>query len=296
MLAGLNKRTILASIAVVLLAGFSATYLANTLLASPPFSATASSQTAADPTAPAPRDSKATADVTSTVELSETQVHSVTIETVGTHRFPVETKAVGAVAYHERYTAHNAHSYMLPWRTDNDMEEDDDASPKVSAKVVVANVAESDSPIVHVEQPVAVKVLAYPDRVFEGKVFALGGTVWDSGGNPAVDPNTHRITIRCAVADPKNELHPGMLANVVIQVREPAESLAIPMNGVVRKGDGTMTAWVTKDRRHFEERTIKVGLQHNGYDQILVGLKPEELVATDGAIFLNNLLYAPPSD
>ena len=35
-----------------------------------------------------------------------------------------------------------------------------------------------------------------------------------------------------------------------------------------------MTVWVTTDRRTFSERTVKIGLQQDGYDQIADGLKP----------------------
>lgn len=52
--------------------------------------------------------------------------------------------------------------------------------------------------------------------------------------------------------------------------------------------DGTMTVWVTTDRRRFAQRTVKVGGQHKGFVQILEGLEPDELVATEGAIFLSN--------
>ena len=83
-----------------------------------------------------------------------------------------------------------------------------------------------------------------------------------------------------------------MLAGVEIQVQQPEELVAVPVDGVVREGDGTMTVWVTTDRQHFEKRTVKVGLQQDGYGQILDGLKPDELVATDGALFIDNALTA----
>jgi cobalt-zinc-cadmium efflux system membrane fusion protein len=51
-----------------------------------------------------------------------------------------------------------------------------------------------------------------------------------------------------------------------------------------------MTVWVTADRRRFTKRTVKIGLQHEGYRQILDGLRVGELVATEGAIFLSNML------
>jgi cobalt-zinc-cadmium efflux system membrane fusion protein len=87
-----------------------------------------------------------------------------------------------------------------------------------------------------------------------------------------------------------------MLANFSILVQKPVEATAIPANGVVRESDGTMTAWVTTDRRHFEQRVIKTGLRNDGQVQVLTGLQRGELVVTDNAVFLSNMLQAPPSD
>jgi membrane fusion protein, heavy metal efflux system len=157
----------------------------------------------------------------------------------------------------------------------------------VSIKWMLADVIESEIPLFHIGQPVEVKVMAYPDRAFHGKIFKIYA---------AVDPDTHRATIRSEITDPRNELRPGMLANFVIRVRGPVEATAIPANGVVREADGTMTAWVTTDRRHFVQRIVKTGLHTDGQVQILSGLQPGETVVTDGAIFLSNMLQAPPSD
>jgi cobalt-zinc-cadmium efflux system membrane fusion protein len=98
------------------------------------------------------------------------------------------------------------------------------------------------------------------------------------------------VLVRSEVANPQHELRSGMFANFVIRTGEPVCSPAVPLNGVVREGDGTMTVWVTTDRRRFTKRMVKIGLEHLGYRQILEGLRPGELVATDGAIFLSNML------
>ena len=157
----------------------------------------------------------------------------------------------------------------------------------VSIKWMLANVIESDIPLFHLEQPVEVKVMAYPDRIFRGKVSKIYASV---------DPDTHRATIRSEISDPHNELRPGMLANFIIRVHKPMQATAVPANGVVREPDGTMTTWVTTDRRHFSQRVIKVGLRTDGQVEILDGLRPGELVVTDGAVFLSSMLEAPPSD
>ena len=117
---------------------------------------------------------------------------------------------------------------------------------------MLAYVIESDSPLFHVGQEVKVKVMAYPDRVFEGKISTIGATV---------DPTTHRLLVRSEIRDPKHELRPGMFATFVIRTGDSVRSTAVPADGVVREGDGTMTVWVTTDRRTFTKRTVKLGMQ-----------------------------------
>jgi cobalt-zinc-cadmium efflux system membrane fusion protein len=157
----------------------------------------------------------------------------------------------------------------------------------VAIKWMLANVSEGELSSFHLGQSVQVKVLSYPGRVFKGKVSKIYETV---------DPNTHRATIRSEIADPNDELRSGMLANFVIRVQDPVEATAIPANGVVREADGTMTAWVTTDRHRFEQKIIKIGLRNDDRVQVLDGLRSGELVVADGAVFLSNMLSAPPSD
>ena len=157
----------------------------------------------------------------------------------------------------------------------------------ISTKWMLADAPESDSPYFHIGEPVDVTVMAYPDHAFQGKVSKIYASV---------DPDTHRVTIRSEIRDTRNELRSGMLANFVIRVRNPVESTAIPANGVVREGDGSMTVWVTIDRRRFVQRVVRTGLRKDSQVQILDGLKQGELAVTDGAVFLSNMLEAPPTD
>jgi cobalt-zinc-cadmium efflux system membrane fusion protein len=151
----------------------------------------------------------------------------------------------------------------------------------LSTMWMLANVIETDAPAYKLGQEVEVRVPAYPDKVFKGHVTALGAMI---------DPNTHRQLVRSEIDDPEHLLRSGMFASFVIRVGDPVRSLAVPAEGVVREGDGTMTVWVTKDNRRFMKRTVKVGLQQDGWTQIREGLSPEETVVTDGAVFLSNKL------
>jgi cobalt-zinc-cadmium efflux system membrane fusion protein len=151
----------------------------------------------------------------------------------------------------------------------------------LSTMWMLANVIETDAPAYKLGQEVEVRVPAYPDKVFKGHVTALGAMI---------DPNTHRQLVRSEIDDPQHLLRSGMLASFVIRVGDPVRSIAVPAEGVVREGDGTMTVWSTKDGRRFIKRTVKTGLQQDGWTQILEGLSPDETVVTDGAVFLSNKL------
>jgi membrane fusion protein, heavy metal efflux system len=153
----------------------------------------------------------------------------------------------------------------------------------ISTMWMVASVPETDFPFLALGQELDVSVSAYPGRVFRGKVVRIGA---------AVDPNTRRLEVRSQVPDPRHELRPGMFATFVIRTGRTERSLAVPVASVVREGDGTMSVWVNTDDNRLAKRTVNVGLQQEGLQQILDGLKPGEKVATTGALFLSNALTA----
>jgi len=151
----------------------------------------------------------------------------------------------------------------------------------VNTMWMLANVIENDSPAFRLGQPVKVRLTAFPGRLFNGKITTIGASV---------DPNTRRVLVRSEIEDPLHELRSGMFGNFIISVGAPVSSPAVPLAGVVREGDGTQTVWVTADRRKFTKRTVKIGQQRDGYRQILEGLKTGELVASEGAVFLDNMV------
>jgi cobalt-zinc-cadmium efflux system membrane fusion protein len=152
---------------------------------------------------------------------------------------------------------------------------------------MLANVAESNIKYIHAGQKVNVSTMAYPGQVYEGKITIVGANV---------DPTLHTLLIRSEVQNPRRELLPGMFADFVIRIGDPVTSTAVPANSIVREADGTMTLWVTTDRHRFSQRKVKLGLQSDGYAQILDGLTQGELVVSDGAVFLDNMLIPSTDD
>jgi cobalt-zinc-cadmium efflux system membrane fusion protein len=102
--------------------------------------------------------------------------------------------------------------------------------------------------------------------------------------------------VRSVIDNPRHELLPQMFATFVIHTGSGQRAAAVPENGVVREGDGTMSVWVVGGDPHvFKRRQVSIGLQQDGYDEVLQGLRPGETVAVDGAIFLSNILYGGAS-
>ena len=143
-----------------------------------------------------------------------------------------------------------------------------------------ASVTESDMPRVRKGQPIHVSVMAFPGRVFDGEISMVGASV---------DPQLHRGLVRAEIEDPKHELLPGMFASFVIVTGAPVSGPAVPADGVVREGDGTMTVWLATDGHHFTKKAVKVGLQDAGYDQILEGVGSGAHIVTKGAVYLDVL-------
>ncbi len=145
---------------------------------------------------------------------------------------------------------------------------------------MIASVPESELASYRAGQAVAVKVQAYPDTNFAGKISYI---------SDMADASTHRITVRADVADAKHLLKPQMMASFTITVGSPVTSAAIEANALAREGDGSLSAWVTQDGTRFKRRKVTTGLVKNGMVQVLTGLAPGEKIAHNKALFLSNL-------
>ena len=142
---------------------------------------------------------------------------------------------------------------------------------------LIANVRETDAPLMHVGQPVEVHVLAFPGRVFKAKISWVA---------PSIDSNTHRLSVRADVENHQGELKPGMFANFSIITGEAATAPAVPQRAIVYEGD-TARVWVAEDDGTIAARSVRTGRIADGMVEILVGVSAGEKVVTSGALFID---------
>jgi cobalt-zinc-cadmium efflux system membrane fusion protein len=148
-------------------------------------------------------------------------------------------------------------------------------------KWMIASPGEEQLAQLRLGQAVQVKVQAYPNRSFSGRISNIGA---------ALDPNTHRVAVRSEVRDPDNLLSPQMMATFSIETGAAVAAPAVPADALVRESDGTMTVFVTRDGRSFSRRTVGTGAERDDMTAVLSGLQAGERVATVGALFLSNAL------
>ena len=142
---------------------------------------------------------------------------------------------------------------------------------------LVANVRETDSPLMHLGTPVEVRVLAFPDQIFKAKLTYIA---------PSVDPNTHRLAVRAELENSEGRLKPEMFATFSIITDGGTLSPAVPDSAVVYEGD-TARVWVAKDGGLIESRTIRTGRIVNGMVEAIAGIELGEKIVTSGTLFID---------
>lgn len=141
----------------------------------------------------------------------------------------------------------------------------------ISQIKVEARVLESEIGKIKVGRDVDLAFSAYPNRFFKGRVKAI---------SPIVNPEDKTCKVIIDVANSKEEIKPGMHAEVEIAAEIHGNKLLIPQEAIlVREGrnlafvvEGELAKW----------RYIEVGLENEDYAEVLDGVKEGEVVIVDG--------------
>lgn len=147
----------------------------------------------------------------------------------------------------------------------------------LSTLYLIANVREADAPLVRVGQPVEVRVLALPGRVFKAKLSWIA---------PAIDPNTHRLPVRAKIDNSDGALKPMMFANFNIVTRDEVSSIGVPQSAVVYEGSEAHVFVANADGT-LAVRAIRVGSTSGNMLEVVSGLTEGEKIVTSGALFID---------
>lgn len=136
---------------------------------------------------------------------------------------------------------------------------------------LVANIGEADLGRVRVGATARARIPSSPDEVFQGKVNHLGSVL---------DKETRTASAIVELDNAKGMLRPQMFANVEIESGVARKVLALPASAVTLV-QGLPTVFV-EEAGGFEPRPVELGERSAGKVVLKSGVKPGELVATEG--------------
>jgi len=136
---------------------------------------------------------------------------------------------------------------------------------------VDAELYEKDIARMKIGQNVEIRVPAYPDAVFGGKISYIGDMV---------DEETRTITVRAEVANADQRLKPGMFADVKIMLDESHQMLIAPPAAILEEGKQEFVFVEQGD--HFARREIQTRTIDGRCRQVVSGLEPGEKVVIQG--------------
>lgn len=135
-------------------------------------------------------------------------------------------------------------------------------------------------------QQVDIKVDAFPDRVFQGRITAI---------NSEVDSATRNISVQATLENPEEVLRAGMFARVAVEMTEATQQVVVPATAISYASYGNSVFVVEqmkdKDGKEFlgvRQQFVKLGPTRGDLIAITEGVKVGEQVVSSGVFKLRN--------
>jgi len=141
---------------------------------------------------------------------------------------------------------------------------------------VWANIHESDLAKVSEGDEVQVKTIAYPDKIFNGRVKKIG---------TMLDPDSRVIKIRTELNNNEGLLKPEMFANVVLTPKVSEKAVVISNTSIILENNQNFVM-IETGKNEFKKVQIKTGRVFHHYTEVLGGLEIGQLVVTEGSLFV----------
>ncbi len=148
--------------------------------------------------------------------------------------------------------------------------------------IFLARLFEHDLSRVHEGATAEVRLDAYPDIAFPGKVITIGRQV---------EPVARAVLSRIEIHDKDALLKIGLFGTVVVVIPDPTTMPLVPVvpANAVTKIDDKPVVFVEVGKREFETRSVELGHAAEGKVEIVKGLKAGDRVAFAGIFTLKSL-------
>ena len=121
----------------------------------------------------------------------------------------------------------------------------------------------------------------------------IGKVIWISSD---VDPQTRTVRVRAALANKQGNLRNEAFGVGEIVLRDEPNAMVVPDSSI--QWDGQNTLLFVRDAKFFDKerpkfftaRSVRTGVSQNGFTEIIVGVFPGEVVASEGCDLLRSQL------
>jgi Cu(I)/Ag(I) efflux system membrane fusion protein len=140
-----------------------------------------------------------------------------------------------------------------------------------------AKIYEYELPHIEIGQPVRVVLASQPEKPIQGKVSFV---------EPVLQETTRTVNVRVTIDNPKDEIKPGMYADLIID-HDMGEGLLVPESALLRTGVRNLAFRVLPGNR-FEPVEVTLGpYQFNERFQILTGLSEGDEIVTSAGFLID---------
>jgi len=134
-------------------------------------------------------------------------------------------------------------------------------------------VPEKFLPAIRVGQSIRIKVDAFPEDSFEGKVYAI---------DPRLDVAGRSLLVRAMVPNQDQRLRPGLFARVTVLLQLKEDALTVPEQAIVPQGDSQFVFRIVDGKVHLTK--VVTGTRREGRVEIVEGLSAGDEVVTAGQL------------
>jgi membrane fusion protein, copper/silver efflux system len=145
-----------------------------------------------------------------------------------------------------------------------------------------ADVPESQAAWIKPDSRVEVRVPAYPDEKFTGRIATL---------LPDVNPTTRTLKARIEIANPQGHLRPGMFVTLDLAQRATQQVLLVPTEAVIQTGQRSVLVVAESGqdgKQQFRPVDVETGAEANGMTEIRKGVERGMKVVISGQFLLDS--------
>jgi membrane fusion protein, heavy metal efflux system len=144
---------------------------------------------------------------------------------------------------------------------------------------ILCDVYENDLPNVHVGETADIRLTAYPDKTFTGRINNVG---------PVLDPSLRTAKVRIEVRNP-GLLRIGMFVTATFHAQKKETHAVIPASAILHLHDRDWVYIPAGDKKFRRVEVVAGNTLPNGMQEVVSGLKPGQPVVTNALVLQNTV-------